>query len=68
MLLGGIDLNVDLPTLLDNRALTSDIRKSKQFLRSGGHYRFIEYEAQDFFEFQAPSITAVAEGGLKYLK
>ncbi len=65
--MGGIDLNVDLPTLLDNRALTLRHPKIQAIFKVQEVIidSFREYmKLQGFFEFQAPSIApAVAEGG-----
>lgn len=65
--MGGDDLNLELPTLLDHRALglrhpkIQAIFKVQEVIVDS----FREYLKQnDFFEFQAPSIApAVAEGG-----
>jgi nondiscriminating aspartyl-tRNA synthetase len=65
--LGAEELNVELPTLLDHRALSlrhpkvQAIFKVQSVIIDG----FREYlKSQDFMEFQAPSIApAVAEGG-----
>ncbi len=65
--MGGRELNVDLPTLLDNRALTLRHPKVQAIFKVQAVIidAFREYmKSQEFFEFQAPSIApAVAEGG-----
>lgn len=65
--MGGKDLIVDLPTLLDHRALTLRHPKVQAIFKVQAVIidSFREYlKSQDFFEFQAPSIApAVAEGG-----
>jgi len=70
--MGGDELNLELPTLLDNRALVlrhpriQAIFKVQEVVID----EFREYlKSQDFFEFQAPSIApAVAEGGAEVFK
>lgn len=61
------DLNVELPTLLDNKALTLRHPKTKAIFRVQAVVidAFREYlKMNDFFEFQAPSIAPeTAEGG-----
>lgn len=65
--MGGIELNLDLPTLLDNRALTLRHPKIQAIFKVqeviiDSFREFMKF--QGFFEFQAPSIApAVAEGG-----
>lgn len=65
--MGGIDLNLDLPALLDNRALTLRHPKIQAIFKVQEVIidSFREFmKSQGFFEFQAPSIApAVAEGG-----
>lgn len=65
--MGGKDLNLDLPTLLDHRALTLRHPKVQAIFKIQEVIidSFREYmKSQGFFEFQAPSIApAVAEGG-----
>lgn len=65
--MGGDDLNLELPTLLDHRALTLRHPKIQAIFKVqeviiDGFREFLKKEG--FFEFQAPSIApAVAEGG-----
>ena len=65
--MGGDDLNLELPTLLDHRALTLRHPKIQAIFKVqtviiDGFREFLKKEG--FFEFQAPSIVpAVAEGG-----
>ncbi len=65
--MGGEDLNLELPTLLDHRALTLRHPKIQAIFKVQAVIidSFREYlKSQDFMEFQAPSIApAVAEGG-----
>lgn len=65
--MGGKDLNLDLPTLLDNRALTLRHPKVQAIFKVQEVIidAFREFmKSEGFFEFQAPSIApAVAEGG-----
>ena len=65
--MGGVDLNLDLPTLLDNRALTLRHPKIQAIFKVQEVIidSFREFmKSKGFFEFQAPSIApAVAEGG-----
>ncbi|MBI2025847.1 MAG: aspartate--tRNA(Asn) ligase [Candidatus Levybacteria bacterium] len=65
--MGGEDLNLELPTLLDHRALTLRHPKIQAIFKVQEVIidSFREFLKQnDFFEFQAPSIApAVAEGG-----
>ena len=65
--MGGNDLNLELPTLLDHRALTLRHPKIQAIFKIQAVIidSFREYlKKEDFFEFQAPSIApAVAEGG-----
>ncbi len=65
--MGGVDLNLDLPALLDNRALTLRHPKIQAIFKVQEVIidAFREFmKSQGFFEFQAPSIApAVAEGG-----
>jgi nondiscriminating aspartyl-tRNA synthetase len=65
--MGGAELNLELPTLLDHRALTLRHPKVQAIFRIQAVVidAFREFmKSQDFMEFQAPSITpAVAEGG-----
>ncbi len=65
--MGGEDLNLELPTLLDNRALT--LRHPKQKAIFKVQETIVDtfrraLKAKDFTEFQAPAIVPVAtEGG-----
>jgi nondiscriminating aspartyl-tRNA synthetase len=65
--MGGAELNLELPTLLDHRALTLRHPKVQAIFRIQAVVidAFRQFmKSQDFMEFQAPSITpAVAEGG-----
>jgi nondiscriminating aspartyl-tRNA synthetase len=65
--IGTEDLNLELPTLLDHRALTLRHPKVQAIFKVQAVIidSFREYlKSQDFTEFQAPCITpAVAEGG-----
>ncbi len=65
--MGGEELNLELPTLLDHRALTLRHPKVQAIFRIQAVVidAFRQYlKSQDFIEFQAPSIVpAVAEGG-----
>ncbi len=65
--MGGEDLNLELPTLLDHRALTLRHPKIQAIFKVQAVIidSFREYlKGEDFMEFQAPSIApAVAEGG-----
>lgn len=65
--MGGEDLNLELPTLLDHRALSLRHPKIQAIFKVQAVIidSFREFLKQnDFFEFQAPSIApAVAEGG-----
>lgn len=65
--MGGDELNLELPTLLDHRALTLRHPKIQAIFKVQAVIidSFREYlKSQDFMEFQAPSIApAVAEGG-----
>lgn len=65
--LGGEELNLELPTMLDHRALSLRHPKVQAIFKVQEVIidSFREYmKSQDFFEFQAPSIApAVAEGG-----
>lgn len=70
--MGGEDLNLDLPTLLDYRALTLRHRKQQAIFK----VQAVIIEAfrqallkKDFVEFQAPSIiSAIPEGGAEVFK
>ncbi len=70
--MGGKDLNLDLPTLLDHRALTLRHPKVQAIFKVqaviiDSFREFLKF--QGFFEFQAPSISpAVAEGGSEVFK
>ncbi|HSW89306.1 MAG TPA: aspartate--tRNA(Asn) ligase [Patescibacteria group bacterium] len=70
--MGAETLNVELPTLLDHRALTLRHPKVQAIFKVqeaviDGFREFMKQE--DFFEFQAPCITpAVAEGGADVFK
>ena len=70
--MGGEDLNLELPTLLDHRALTLRHPKIQAVFKVQAVIidEFRQYlKSQDFFEFQAPSIApAVAEGGAQVFK
>ncbi len=70
--MGGEDLKLELPTLLDNRALVLRHPKVQAIFKIQEVVidQFREYlKSQDFFEFQAPSIApAVAEGGAEVFK
>lgn len=65
--MGKETLDVELPTLLDHRALTLRHKKVQSIFKVQEVVidAFREYlKSQDFFEFQAPAITpATAEGG-----
>ena len=65
--MGGEELNLELPTLLDHRALSFRHPKVQAIFKVQAVIidAFREFmKAQEFFEFQAPSIApAVAEGG-----
>lgn len=65
--MGGEELNLELPTLLDHRSLTLRHQKVKAIFRIENVIldAFREFMvSQDFFEFQAPSIIpAIPEGG-----
>ena len=65
--MGGEELNLELPTLLDHRALTLRHPKVQAVFKVQAVIidAFREFmKKEDFFEFQAPSIApAVAEGG-----
>ncbi len=65
--MGGNELNLELPTLLDHRALTLRHPKIQAIFKIQAVIidSFREYlKKEGFFEFQAPSIApAVAEGG-----
>jgi nondiscriminating aspartyl-tRNA synthetase len=65
--MGGKELNLDLPTLLDHRALTLRHPKVQAIFKVQSVIidSFREFmKSEGFFEFQAPSIApAVAEGG-----
>lgn len=65
--LGAEELNLELPTMLDHRALSLRHPKVQAIFKVQEVIidSFREYmKSQDFFEFQAPSIApAVAEGG-----
>lgn len=65
--MGGDELNLELPTLLDHRALTLRHPKIQAIFKVQAVIidSFREYlKGEDFMEFQAPSIApAVAEGG-----
>jgi len=65
--IGGQDLNLELPTLLDHRALSLRHPKVQAIFKIQAVVidAFREYlKSQDFMEFQAPSIApAIAEGG-----
>ena len=65
--MGGEELNLELPTLLDHRALTLRHPKVQAIFRIQAVVidAFRQYlKSKDFIEFQAPAITpAVAEGG-----
>ena len=65
--MGGEDLNLELPTLLDHRALTLRHPKIQAIFKIQSVIidAFREFlKKEDFMEFQAPSIApAVAEGG-----
>ncbi len=70
--MGGADLNLELPTLLDHRAITLRHPKIQAIFKVQEVIidEFRKYlKSQDFFEFQAPSIApAVAEGGAEVFK
>lgn len=70
--MGGENLNLELPTLLDNRALSLRHQKIQAIFKVQEIIvdEFRNYlKSQDFFEFQAPSIApAVAEGGAQVFK
>jgi nondiscriminating aspartyl-tRNA synthetase len=65
--MGGEDLNLELPTLLDHRALSLRHPKVQAIFKVQAVIidSFREFmKSHDFFEFQAPAIApAVAEGG-----
>ncbi len=70
--MGGEDLNVDLPTLLDYRALTLRHKKQQAIFKVQAviidAFRQALLE-KDFIEFQAPSIiSSVPEGGAEVFK
>ena len=70
--MGGEELNLELPTLLDHRALTLRHPRTKAIFKVQAVLidAFREYlKSQDFMEFQAPIITpSVAEGGSEVFK
>jgi nondiscriminating aspartyl-tRNA synthetase len=70
--MGGEELNLELPTLLDNRALVLRHPKVQAIFKVQEIIidEFRQYlKSQDFFEFQAPAIApAVAEGGAEVFK
>lgn len=70
--MGGEDLNVDLPTLLDYRALTLRHKKQQAIFKVQAVIIDAFRQAllkKDFVEFQAPSIiSSVPEGGAEVFK
>ena len=70
--MGGEDLNVDLPTLLDYRALTLRHKKQQAIFKVQAVIIDAFRQAllkKDFIEFQAPSIiSSVPEGGAEVFK
>lgn len=70
--IGGEDLNLDLPTLLDNRSLTLRHPKQQAIFKVQSVIIDAFREAllkKDFMEFQAPTlISAVPEGGAEVFK
>jgi nondiscriminating aspartyl-tRNA synthetase len=70
--MGGETLNLELPTLLDNRALVLRHPRIQAIFKVQNTIidEFRQYlKSQDFFEFQAPAIApAVAEGGAEVFK
>ncbi len=70
--MGTEDLNLDLPTLLDHRALTLRHKKQQAIFKVQAVIVDAFRQAlikKDFFEFQAPSIiSSVPEGGAEVFK